>query len=203
MIFLNAKQSTYSGYVKLQHTAFNKLKENHPKLKDLTFDQWQAMVVYMGMWQSAHEGEQYDSETLLSNSKWAYETGQWGPFEFKKVDIDKWFLDVQREGSSGQWLDLKRILKTFKTRCKQWQNEKEKICILQKVLCFDIETTHEHIAEDCDIIYTWHWSVMDSDYNYNTCSSWSNLYDYFHSQYQTFATQGENPLNHICTQLII
>lgn len=104
---LNAKQSTYSGYVKLQHTAFNKLKANHPKLKELTFDQWNAMVVYMGMWQSAHEGEQYDSETLLSNAKWAYETGQWGPFEFEKVDIDKWFLDVQREGSSGQWLDLK------------------------------------------------------------------------------------------------
>lgn len=104
---LNAGQSTYSGYVKLQHTAFNKLKENHPKLKDLTFDQWRAMVVYMGMWQSAHEGEQYDSETLLSNAKWSYETGQWGPFEFEKVDLDKWFLDVQREGSSGQWLDLK------------------------------------------------------------------------------------------------
>lgn len=104
---LNAKQSTYSGYVKLQHNAFIKLKENYPKLKDLTFDQWQAMVVYMGMWQSAHEGEQYDSETLLSNSKWAYETGQCGPFEVKKVDLDKWFLDVQREGSSGQWLDLK------------------------------------------------------------------------------------------------
>lgn len=104
---LNAKQSTYSGYVKLQHTAYSKLKENYPKLKDLTFDQWQAMVVYMGMWQSAHEGEQYDSETLLSNAKWSYETGQWGPFEFGKIDIDKWFLDVQREGSSGQWLDLK------------------------------------------------------------------------------------------------
>ena len=104
---LNAKQSTYTGYVKLQHTAYNKLKENHSKLKDLSFDQWQAMVVYMGMWQSAHEGEQYDSETLLSNSKWAYETGQWGPFDFEKVDLDKWFLDVQREGTSGQWLDLK------------------------------------------------------------------------------------------------
>lgn len=104
---LNAKQSTYTGYVKLQHTAYSKLKENHPKLKDLAFDQWQAMVVYMGTWQSAHEGEQYDSETLLSNAKWAYETGQWGPFEFEKVDLDKWFLDIQREGSSGQWLDLK------------------------------------------------------------------------------------------------
>lgn len=104
---LNANQSTYSGYVKLQHTAFNKLKENHPRLNDLTFDQWQAMVVYMGMWQSAHEGEQYDSETLLSNAKWSNETGQWGPFEFGKIDLDKWFLDVQREGSSGQWLDLK------------------------------------------------------------------------------------------------
>lgn len=69
---------------------------------------------------------------------------------------------------------------------------KEKISYCKKFLCFDIETTHEHIAEDCDIIYTWHWSVMDSDYNYNTCSSWSNLYDYLHNQYQTFSTQGEN-----------
>ena len=71
---------------------------------------------------------------------------------------------------------------------------KEKISYCKKFLCFDIETTHEHISDDCDIIYTWHWSVMDSDYNYKTCSSWSNLYDYLHSQYQTFSTQGENRL---------
>ena len=104
---LNAKQSTYTGYRQLQNRAFEKMKENHPKLKDLTFEQWKVMTTYMGAWQSAHEGEQYDSETLLSNAKWSYETGQWGPFEFEKVDLDKWFLDVQREGSSGQWLDLK------------------------------------------------------------------------------------------------
>lgn len=104
---LNARQSTYTGYRQLQNIAFENLKKNHPKLKDLTFDQWKVMVIYMGAWQSAHEGEQYDSETLLSNSKWAYETGQVGPFQFEKIDLDKWFLDVQREGTSGQWLELK------------------------------------------------------------------------------------------------
>ena len=103
---LNAKQSTYTGYTKLQHTAYEKLIENHPKLKKMTFDEWQAMVVYMGAWQSAHEGEQYDSETLLSNANWNLQTGQVMPVQFEKVDLDKWFLDVQREGSSGQWLKL-------------------------------------------------------------------------------------------------
>ena len=103
---LNAKQSTYTGYTKLQHTACEKLIENHPKLKNMTFDEWQAMVVYMGAWQSAHEGEQYDSETLLSNANWNLQTGQVMPVQFEKVDLDAWFLDVQREGSSGQWLKL-------------------------------------------------------------------------------------------------
>lgn len=103
---LNAKQSTYTGYNKLQHTAYEKLIANHPKLKNMTFDEWQAMVVYMGAWQSAHEGEQYDSETLLSNANWSLQTGQVMPVQFEKVDLDKWFLDVQREGSSGQWLKL-------------------------------------------------------------------------------------------------
>ena len=103
---LNAKQSTYTGYTKLQHTAYEKLIENHPKLKNMTFDEWQAMVVYMGAWQSAHEGEQYDSETLLSNAKWNLQTGQVMPVQFEKVDLDAWFLDVQREGSSGKWLKL-------------------------------------------------------------------------------------------------
>ena len=103
---LNAKQSTYTGYTKLQHTAYEKLIENHPKLKNMTFDEWQAMVVYMGAWQSAHEGEQYDSETLLSNANWNLQTGQVMPVQFEKVDLDAWFLDVQREGSSGQWLKL-------------------------------------------------------------------------------------------------
>ena len=103
---LNAKQSTYTGYVKLQHTAYEKMIANHPKLKNMTFDEWQAMVVYMGAWQSAHEGEQYDSETLLSNANWNLQTGQVMPIQFEKVDLDKWFLDIQREGSSGQWLKL-------------------------------------------------------------------------------------------------
>lgn len=103
---LNAKQSTYSGYNKLQHTAYEKMIANHPKLKNMSFDEWQAMVVYMGMWQSAHEGEQYDSETLLSNANWNLQTGQVMPVQFEKVDLDKWFLDIQREGSSGQWLKL-------------------------------------------------------------------------------------------------
>lgn len=103
---LNAKQSTYSGYNKLQHTAYEKMIANHPKLKNMTFDEWNAMVVYMGAWQSAHEGEQYDSETLLSNANWNLQTGQVMPVQFEKVDLDKWFLDVQREGSSGQWLKL-------------------------------------------------------------------------------------------------
>ena len=103
---LNAKQSTYTGYTKLQHTAYEKLIENHPKLKNMTFDEWQAMVVYMGAWQSAHEGEQYDSETLLSNANWNLQTGQVMPVQFEKVDLDAWFLDVQREGLSGKWLKL-------------------------------------------------------------------------------------------------
>lgn len=103
---LNAKQSTYTGYAKLQHTAYEKMLANHPKLKNMSFDEWQAMVVYMGAWQSAHEGEQYDSETLLSNANWSLQTGQVMPVQFEKVDLDAWFLDVQREGSSGQWLKL-------------------------------------------------------------------------------------------------
>ena len=103
---LNAKQSTYTGYAKLQHTSYEKMIANHPKLKNMSFDEWQAMVVYMGAWQSAHEGEQYDSETLLSNANWNLQTGQVMPVQFEKVDLDKWFLDVQREGTSGQWLKL-------------------------------------------------------------------------------------------------
>lgn len=103
---LNAKQSTYTGYAKLQHTAYEKMIANHPKLKNMSFDEWQAMVVYMGAWQSAHEGEQYDSETLLSNANWNLQTGQVMPVQFEKVDLDKWFLDIQREGSSGEWLKL-------------------------------------------------------------------------------------------------
>lgn len=104
---LNAKNSTYTGYMKLQNKAYEKMKANHPKLKDMTFEKWQEMVLYMGQWQSAHEGEQYDSETLLSNSLWAYETNRTGPYNFEKIDLDNWFLNVLREENSGQWLELK------------------------------------------------------------------------------------------------
>lgn len=103
---LNAKQSTYTGYKTLQSKAFETMKKNHPKLKNLTFEEWQAYTTYMGQWQSAHENEQYDSEQLLANARWTDKKGIFLPLEFEKVDLDKWFLDVQREGSSGEWLDL-------------------------------------------------------------------------------------------------
>lgn len=103
---LNAKQSTYSGYKKQMSKAFETLKKNHPKLKDLTLEEWKAYTTYMGQWQSAHEGEQYDSEQLLANARWMAQQGETMPVQFEKVDLDKWFLDVQREGSSGEWLEL-------------------------------------------------------------------------------------------------
>lgn len=103
---LNAKQSTYSGYKKQMSKAFETLKKNHPKLKDLTLEEWKAYTTYMGQWQSAHEGEQYDSEQLLANARWMAQQGETMPIQFEKVDLDKWFLDVQREGSSGDWLEL-------------------------------------------------------------------------------------------------
>lgn len=106
---LNAKQSTYSGYMSLQYKAYNKLKENHPKLKNITFDQWKQMTIYMGTWQSAHEGEQYDSETLLSYVNWANNTlGADVIKPVEEVDLNKWFLDTSREEKSGQWIDLKQ-----------------------------------------------------------------------------------------------
>lgn len=103
---LNAKQSTYSGYKKQQSKAFETMKKNHPKLKDMTLEEWKAYSTYMGQWQAAHEGEQYDSEQLLANARWENQQGVFGPIDYEKVDLDKWFLDVQREGSSGEWLDL-------------------------------------------------------------------------------------------------
>lgn len=103
---LNAKQSTYTGYQKQLSKAFETMKKNHPKLKDMTFEEWSAYTAYMGQWQSAHEGEQYDSEQLLANARWTQQQGVFGPIDYEKVDLDKWFLDVQREGSSGEWLDL-------------------------------------------------------------------------------------------------
>lgn len=53
---------------------------------------------------------------------------------------------------------------------------KQKVVYSKKFLCFDIETTHEHLEDDLDIIYTWHWSIMDSDYNYFTATSWKDFY---------------------------
>lgn len=103
---LNANQSTYIGYMKQKSKAFETMKKNHPKLKDMTLEEWKAYSTYMGQWQSAHEGEQYDSEQLLANARWAHDQGVFGPVDYEKVDLDKWFLDVQREGSSGEWLDL-------------------------------------------------------------------------------------------------
>lgn len=103
---LNSNQSTYTGYKKQQSKAFETFKKNHPKLKDLALEEWKAYTTYMGQWQSAHEGEQYDSEQLVANARWVEKSGFIGPIDYEKVDLDKWFLDVQREGSSGEWLDL-------------------------------------------------------------------------------------------------
>ena len=54
---------------------------------------------------------------------------------------------------------------------------KKKVVYMEKFLCFDIETTHEKI-EGADIVYTWHWSVMDSDKNYHVCMSWADFFSY-------------------------
>ena len=108
---LNAKQSTYTGYKQLQNKAYQKMKENHPKLKNLSFEDWKKLTAYMGAWQSAHEGEQYDSEQLLAYANWVGNT-QSGGFDGlaemnpEDADLDSWFLDVTREGSTGEWLTL-------------------------------------------------------------------------------------------------
>ena len=60
---------------------------------------------------------------------------------------------------------------------------KKKIVYMKKFLCFDIETTHEKI-EGVDVVYTWHWSVMDSDNNYYVCTSW---FDFFNHVNEYFA----------------
>ena len=108
---LNAKQSTYTGYKQLQNKAYRKMIENHPKLKNLSFEERKKLTAYMGAWQSAHEGEQYDSEQLLAYANWAGNT-QSGGFDGlaamnpEDADLDSWFLDVTREGSTGEWLAL-------------------------------------------------------------------------------------------------
>ena len=85
--------------------------ENHPKLKNLSFEAWKKLTTYMGAWQSAHEGEQYDSEQLLAYANWAGNTMSSGfdglaTMNPEDADLDSWFLDVQREGSAGEWLSL-------------------------------------------------------------------------------------------------
>ena len=107
---LNAKQSTYTGYMSLQHKAYESLKKSHPKLKNLTFEQWKQMTVYMGAWQAAHEGEQYDSETLLAYTNWGVNLSQGADMlkPVEEVDLNKWFLDASREEKTGQWIDLKQ-----------------------------------------------------------------------------------------------
>lgn len=70
---------------------------------------------------------------------------------------------------------------------------KQKVNYVKSFLCFDIETTHENI-DGCDVIYTWHWSVMDSDYKYQTCKGWADFYDYIYSYYQSHSDKGENRL---------
>ena len=108
---LNAKQSTYTGYKQLQNKAYRKMIENHPKLKNLSFEEWKKLTAYMGAWQSALEGEQYYSELLLAYANWAGNT-QSGGFDGlaamnpEDADLDAWFLDVTREGSTGEWLTL-------------------------------------------------------------------------------------------------
>ena len=108
---LNAKQSTYTGYKQLQNKAYRKMIENHPKLKNLSFEDWKKLTAYMGAWQSAHEREQHDSEQLLAYANWAGNT-QSGGFDGlaamnpEDADLDSWFLDVTREGSTGEWLTL-------------------------------------------------------------------------------------------------
>lgn len=108
---LNAKQSTYTGYKQLQIKDYRTMIENHPKLKNLSFEDWKKLTTYMGAWQSAHEGEQYDSEQLLAYANWAGNT-QSGGFDGlaamnpEDADLDAWFLDVTREGSAGEWLTL-------------------------------------------------------------------------------------------------
>lgn len=47
-------------------------------------------------------------------------------------------------------------------------------------LCFDIETTHEHITisdNEYDICYTWHWSLLSSDMVYQTPTSWKSFWN--------------------------
>ena len=43
---LNAKQSTYTGYKQLQNKAYRKMIENHPKLKNLSFENWKKLFGY-------------------------------------------------------------------------------------------------------------------------------------------------------------
>lgn len=58
---------------------------------------------------------------------------------------------------------------------------KKKVQYAPEFYCFDIETTHEHVVMldgmEHDICYTWHWSIMSSEYEYNTATSWDEFWN--------------------------
>lgn len=70
-------------------------------------------------------------------------------------------------------------------------SRKKKVKYMKKFLCFDIETTHEK-KEDSDIVYTWHWSIMDDAKNYHTCESWSDFFTYVNDFFAENAEVGED-----------
>lgn len=105
---LNSKQSTYTGYNQIMNQSYESFKKSHPKLKNMTFDEWERYVKFMGAWESAHKDEQYDSEQLVNYTHWADKTiGVLDDTDIGSVDLDEWFLDITRESQSGEWLDLK------------------------------------------------------------------------------------------------
>lgn len=104
---LNSKQSTYTGYNQIVNQSYESFKKSHPKLKNMTFDEWDRYVKFMGAYQRAHQDEQFDSEQLVQFTNWADKNiGLLDDTGLGDIDLDEWFLDIQREGSQGTWLDL-------------------------------------------------------------------------------------------------
>lgn len=68
---------------------------------------------------------------------------------------------------------------------------KKKVVYMKKFLCFDIETTHEKI-DSVDVVYTWHWSVMDSDNTYHVCMSWSDFFNYINTYFSENAMPNDD-----------
>ena len=109
---LNSKQSTYTGYQQSLNKAYESFIAHHPKLKNMSFDEWDRYTKFMGAFQRAHKDEQYDSEQLVSYTNWSDKSlGSLDDTDLGSVDLDDWFLDINREGSSGQWLDLNEDFK--------------------------------------------------------------------------------------------